>query len=52
MEVINALFLHILFDGMEFTLQVREALKKKGCHQQSDWKVGYATVATTCWEII
>lgn len=50
-EVINALSLHILFDGMEFTLQVRE-LKKQGCHQQSDCKVGYVTVATTCWEII
>jgi hypothetical protein len=52
MEVINALFLHILFDGMEFTLQVREALEKQGCHQQSDCKVGYVTAATTCWEII
>jgi len=51
-EVINALFLHILFGGMEITLQVRESLKKQGCHQQSDCKVGYITVATTCWVII
>jgi hypothetical protein len=29
MEVINALFLHILFEGMEFILQVREALKNR-----------------------
>jgi hypothetical protein len=52
MEVINALFLNILFDGMEFTLQVREALKEQGCHQQSDCKVGYVRAATTCSETI
>jgi hypothetical protein len=51
-EVIYALFFHILFDGMEFTLQGREALTKQGFHQQSDCKVGYATVATTCGEVI
>jgi hypothetical protein len=39
-EAINALFFHTLFDGMEFTLQGREALTKQGCRQQSDSKVG------------